>query len=47
MKHFIDNIKMRWAAYLDRLAKVNKEIYGTQRLDCCDLKNKKKLHKDS
>jgi hypothetical protein len=47
MKHFIDNIKKRWADYLARLAKVNEEIYGTKRLDCCDLNNKKKSHIDS
>jgi len=35
-------IRKSWNAYLERLAKVNKELYGGKRLDCCDLKNERK-----
>lgn len=35
-------IKKSWDAYLERLAKVNKELYGGKRLDCCDMNNDRK-----
>jgi hypothetical protein len=44
MKHLLEKIRVRWLAYLDKLAKANEETYGSQRLDCCDLNSKQKLH---
>jgi len=40
MKSPLKVIRKRWNAYLERLAKVNQELYGNKRLDCCDLNNK-------
>jgi hypothetical protein len=37
MRNPIKSIKKRWTDYLERLAKVNEEMYGDKRLDCCDL----------
>jgi hypothetical protein len=42
MKKLIASIKRRWDAYLERMVKANQENYGSERLDCCDLNNKKK-----
>jgi len=42
MKKFIANMKRKWNAYLEKMAKANEDQYGSQRLDCCDLNNKKK-----
>lgn len=30
-----------FARFIDKLAKSNKETFGNQKLDCCDLKTKK------
>jgi len=42
MKHLFEKMKRRWSVYLDKMAKANQDQYGSQRLDCCDLNNKKK-----
>ncbi|WP_281289910.1 LDCC motif putative metal-binding protein [Oceanispirochaeta crateris] len=42
MKFFKVNLKKRWMNYLNKLAKANQDLYGSQRLDCCDLDKKKK-----
>ncbi len=40
MKKILQGIKKRWTDYLDRLGAVNQKLYGNQRLNCCDMKNK-------
>ena len=35
--NILKKIKQRWVNYLKKLEKVNKELYGSNRLDCCDL----------
>ncbi len=42
MKKFKLKLKQRWINYLTRLGRVNDSLYGSQRLDCCDLDKKKK-----
>lgn len=42
MKRIKFNLKKRWLNYLNKLAKVNSELYGSERLDCCDLDKKGK-----
>ena len=42
MKGIILNLKNKWMNYLSRLAKVNNDLYGAERLDCCDLDKKGK-----
>ncbi len=43
----IVKIKQKWMNYLNRLAKVNEDLYGSERLDCCDLNSKKPTSKES
>lgn len=43
MKNFMENCKRRWSAFLERMAKANQDHYGSSRLDCCDLNQKKKI----
>jgi len=43
MKLIKINLKQRWINYLKKLGKVNENLYGSQRLDCCDLDRKKKV----
>lgn len=42
MKGLLYNIKNKWKCYLERLAKTNRELYGSGRLDCCDLNRQHK-----
>ena len=42
---FFKNIKVRWNAYLKRLAEANNRNFGDQRLDCCSL-NRNSADKD-
>ncbi len=37
MKRIFTTIRLRWIKYLEKLAKVNEELYGNKRLDCCDM----------
>ncbi|MGL1893040.1 MAG: LDCC motif putative metal-binding protein [Spirochaetaceae bacterium] len=37
------NIKRKWLNYLTRLEKVNKKLYGSGRLECCDLNKKREI----
>ena len=34
------NIKRKWNRYLERLAAVNEQLYGQQRLDCCSMNSR-------
>ena len=45
MKRIRFNLKKKWMNYLNRLAKVNHDLYGVERLDCCDLNKKGKRSK--
>ena len=40
MKNPVKILRKRWNAYLERLARVNQELYGNRRLDCCDMNGK-------
>jgi len=42
MKNPFLSIQKKWNNYLDRLAKVNQDLYGNKRLDCCDVNQSKK-----
>lgn len=43
MRIFKIDLKRRWINYLKKLGKVNENLYGSRRLDCCDLDKKKKV----
>ncbi len=45
MKRVLNSISRKWKNYLDRLAKVNEDLYGKGRLDCCDLNRENKYER--
>lgn len=43
MKNIFKGIKTKWNNYLKKLTKVNQELYGNKKLNCCDLNKKQDL----
>ncbi len=42
MNRILAGMKKRWNAYLKKLGDANQKTYGNQRLNCCDMPDKKK-----
>ena len=42
MKNLLHGIKKKWTAYLERLGEANQKTYGNQRLNCCDMPDRRK-----
>ncbi len=45
MKRIKINLKKKWMNYLNKLAKVNSDLYGSEKLDCCGLDKRVKKSK--
>ena len=42
MNKILQGIKIRWDAYLKKLGDANQKTYGNQRLNCCDMSDKRR-----